>query len=422
MKLSNEGADQFADGSALDNAGNSASARVEGINIDLTAPTLTGAPTTDANAAGWYKDDVDVNWTGDDGLSGIDPATAAGRQPDHRRGLRPRRRPGQRLRQGRQQRLGFGHRDQDRPDRTGISGAPETAPNAAGWYSGDVVVGFSCTDDLSGVASCPSDKLVSGNGADQTVTSAPATDLAGNASAGKTVGGINIDGPAPQTIADNQCTKTNGWCTGSSATVVLTATDQAGLSGVKEIHYTVNGGPEQVAAGREHERQRPARRQRRGRRSGTSRSTTPATRSPERRRAQVRQHRADGHPHAHPGGERGRVEQQRRHRALRRQGQRRRLRRRRRGTTPTSSSKTRRPVSRSTARQDIAGNLGTDSVTVKLDKTAPSISGAIVSGQLGNGGWYTGPVTVDFTCTDALSGVAVCPDDVTLTENGATSR
>jgi hypothetical protein len=68
---------------------------------------------------------------------------------------------------------------------------------------------------------------------------------------------------------------------------------------------------------------------------------------------------------------------------------------------------------------DIAGNRGTDKVTVKLDKTGPSITGAVTSGTLGNNGWYVGPVTVHFTCSDPLAGVAVCPDDVTLTSNGA---
>jgi hypothetical protein len=58
-------------------------------------------------------------------------------------------------------------------------------------------------------------------------------------------------------------------------------------------------------------------------------------------------------------------------------------------------------------------------VTVKLDKTPPAISGAVVSGKVGANGWHAGPVTVHFTCSDSLSGVAVCPDDVTLTRNGA---
>ena len=69
--------------------------------------------------------------------------------------------------------------------------------------------------------------------------------------------------------------------------------------------------------------------------------------------------------------------------------------------------------------KDTAGNTGTDSVTVKLDKTAPSISGAITSGTAGKNGWYVSPVKVHFTCSDALSGLASCQDDVTVTTNGA---
>jgi hypothetical protein len=69
--------------------------------------------------------------------------------------------------------------------------------------------------------------------------------------------------------------------------------------------------------------------------------------------------------------------------------------------------------------KDTADNVGTDSVTVKLDRTAPTITGAITSGTLGANGWYVGPVTVTFTCSDALSGVATCPDPATLSANGA---
>jgi hypothetical protein len=67
---------------------------------------------------------------------------------------------------------------------------------------------------------------------------------------------------------------------------------------------------------------------------------------------------------------------------------------------------------------DIAGNRGHDSVTVKLDKTAPTIAAAIVAGTKGVNGWYTSEVTVRFTCADGLSGVANCDKDVVLTANG----
>src|SRR5215470_3331343 len=70
-------------GTATDNAGNLGSTTVGtpvetpdgkkvGINIDKTAPTLSsGAPTTAANAAGWYNGDVVMHWTASDELSGL---------------------------------------------------------------------------------------------------------------------------------------------------------------------------------------------------------------------------------------------------------------------------------------------------------------------------------------------------------------
>jgi hypothetical protein len=53
-----------------------------------------------------------------------------------------------------------------------------------------------------------------------------------------------------------------------------------------------------------------------------------------------------------------------------------------------------------------------------LDKTKPTITAAITSGVLTASGWYSGPVTVTFTCADALSKIAICPDPVVLSANG----
>ena len=58
-------------------------------------------------------------------------------------------------------------------------------------------------------------------------------------------------------------------------------------------------------------------------------------------------------------------------------------------------------------------------VTVKLDKTAPEISGAVDRAPNGNG-WYNSNVTVTFTCpADSLSAVASCSAPVVLTGEGA---
>jgi hypothetical protein len=427
-KLTNDGAGQLVHGDAVDVAGNRSSTDFGPVNMDKTKPTLTGVP-SGANGAGWYRDDVTVRWVGDDALSGIDAASQ----------------PGNSTITGEGSNLGAGPVTiKDRAgntsdpaavsrikiDRTApvVAGAPTTQPNAAGWFNSAVTIDFTCSDPKladgtagSGVASCPTSKLVKGDGANQSVTSDAAKDVAGNATAGKTVGGINIDGTAPSTTSNNKCTATNGYCTGSTADVVLTATDQAGLSGVKEIHYAIDGGTEQVAAG------------------ATTMVTVPLTGSGA---GAVRYWAVDNAgnvesassvalkwdniaptvthvltPAANAAGWNNA------------------------DTTVTFSAKdddkgsgvasvtgpvtvgteTAGQVVTGTAK-DTAGNVGTDAVTVKLDKTKPTITGAVTSGTKGNNGWYVGPVTVTFTCGDALSGVAACADPVVLSANGANAN
>ncbi|PVG84536.1 hypothetical protein DDE18_02730 [Nocardioides gansuensis] len=54
---------------------------------------------------------------------------------------------------------------------------------------------------------------------------------------------------------------------------------------------------------------------------------------------------------------------------------------------------------------DEAGNTASDSVTVKRDATEPAIA-KVVSGTEGSNGWYTGDVGIDWTVSDAMSGLA----------------
>jgi hypothetical protein len=429
MTLTNDGEGQMVHGDAVDVAGNHSSTDFGPVKIDQTKPSLSGAPTTDANAAGWYNSDVTITWTGVDKLSAINPATQ----------------PANSTITGEGSNLGAGPVTiEDKAgnvsdaasvggikiDRTppAITGVLPAGKNAAGWYHGDVVVGFTCSDPAladgtagSGAAACPSDVMLKGDGANQSVTSAAATDIAGNASAGKTVTGINIDGHEPQTTADNQCTATNGYCKGSTATVILSASD-VGPSGVKEIHYTINGGAEQVATGASKTLSIPT--------DGTGHATftyyavdnagnaepfnmagldydniaptvthtvSPAANAADWNNSNVMVH--FNAKDTDPGS--GVVAS---------------------SVTPDvtiSSETTTSGTAVNGSATDTAGNVGTDSVTVRLDKTAPSNTGAIVPGATMVNGWYTGSVKVHFTCSDALSGIAVCPDDVTVTANGA---
>ena len=87
------------------------------------------------------------------------------------------------------------------------------------------------------------------------------------------------------------------------------------------------------------------------------------------------------------------------------------------GTEGAAVSSTSRTVT------DAAGNVSDPSnvVTVKIDKTKPTIVAASTSAANG-AGWYNSDVTVQFTCTDNLSGIppAGCPADEVLGTEGAT--
>ncbi|GAB2766223.1 hypothetical protein GCM10027039_29010 [Terrabacter koreensis] len=424
--VASEGGNQSVRGNTQDVAGNKNAVTVGEISIDKTAPSLTGAPTGDSNGGEWYRGDVSIAWTGVDGLSGIDPATQ----------------PVNSVVKGEGRRLGASAQISDKAGNEGkgsvtgikidrtpldITAQLPAGKNAAGWYRGDVTVGFTCADPAladgsagSGVGSCPSEAVVPGDGADLSVTSGTAKDVAGNTST-TTVTGINIDGHEPQTKADNQCTATNGYCTGTTATVVLNATD-VGPSGVKEIHYTVNSGDEQVATGASTSVSVPL--------SGTGAATVkyyavdvagnveptntatlkydniaptvthmvnPKANASDWNNSDVTVHFDASDTDPGSGVAVGSV-------------------------TPdhvVSRETSTAGVVITGSATDTAGNTGSDSVTIRLDKTAPSIGGAISNGTLGKNGWYVSPVKVHFTCSDALSGMVSCQDDVTLSNNGA---
>ena len=74
---------------------------------------------------------------------------------------------------------------------------------------------------------------------------------------------------------------------------------------------------------------------------------------------------------------------------------------------------------------DNAGNVETSqTATVKIDKSGPTISGSPTSSPNGNG-WYNSDVTIIWTCSDPDladsnpgSGVATCPSDSTINTEG----
>src|ERR1051326_8179388 len=119
-----------------------------------------------------------------------------------------------------------------------ITGTVTPAPNAAGWKNAAVTVSFTCSDALSGIATCPADATVTTDGAGQTVTR-EAVDKAGNHKPITVT--VNIDTQDPQIAitspADNSVV-------GDPSHVVVTGT----VSDISPLTVKVNGQAATIAA------------------------------------------------------------------------------------------------------------------------------------------------------------------------------
>ena len=59
-------------------------------------------------------------------------------------------------------------------------------------------------------------------------------------------------------------------------------------------------------------------------------------------------------------------------------------------------------------------------VSIKRDATDPAVGDGVPSGTLGTNGWYTSPVVVSFTASDATSGLEQATQDVSVSDQGTT--
>jgi hypothetical protein len=196
--LSTEGRGQSVSYGVTDRAGNVAFTSVDGINIDLTPPSVTGTRAPEANQFGWNNVDVNVRFVCTDALSGMDACS-----PDVTVSSEA----------ANQSRTGIGRDlagneaksvvsgisiDKTAPT---IAGSADRPPNANNWYNANVSIVFSCTDALSGIGSCGPTQVISTEGTNLS-RSGTATDRAGN-TAEATVGGINLDKTPPTVSCAN---------------------------------------------------------------------------------------------------------------------------------------------------------------------------------------------------------------------------
>ena len=154
--VSAEQAGQTVSGSAVDAAGNTATATVTAINVDKTAPTIAGSANPSANAFGWNNSAVTVTFACSDSLSTVrscdapvtltddtDAGTATGDSTD---------------RAGNSASTTVSGIKIDTVPPT-LDGTPATLPNEAGWYNQPVVIHWVAGDDRSGGPSRASRRL-----------------------------------------------------------------------------------------------------------------------------------------------------------------------------------------------------------------------------------------------------------------------
>ena len=312
VTLSLEGKGQKVAGMAVDIAGNKTTV-ISTINIDKTAPVISTEQQPQPNANGWNATPVTVNFICSDALSGIKECPSAALI--NTEGIAQ---------------LVSGTAS----DKAGNTATTSTTinldttkptinytltpiPNAAGWNNTDVLISFICADALSGIESCTPPITVVTEGSNQLFTGT-AVDKAGNSSTVSVALDIDKTLPIINSLA-TPAANANGW-NNSDVIVDFTCSDNlSGIASCSPSQTVITEGANQLITG---------------------------------------------------------------------------------------------------TAVDVAGNSANSVVTLNIDKTVPTIT-ASVSPAANATGWHRGDVTVSFTCSDTLSGVATCPTPVNVNSEGA---
>ena len=386
--VSTQGANQTISGTVTDVAGNTATAHVD-VSLATTPPTITASVFPLPDAQGWNNSPVTVSFVCTNTVAPI--ASCPGTQV-----------------------ISAGGANQSvTGTATDVAGntasasvtlnigiAPPTmggvispAPNAAGWNNSNVTVTWTCVPGTAPIAVPPSPSVVNTEGANQVVTGV-CTDIAGNSVSSSVT--VNID-KTPPTIAASASPTPNaaGWNT-SAVTVTFTCSDA--LSGVPACPppQTVSTpGAGQIVRGTATDLAgNPASTQFTVNISETRPLIIPVI-APPPNAAGWNNTNVTVSFTCTPGG------------------------------APIASCPLPQLISTEGASipvsgtvTDAAGATATASAVIKLDKTPPTVTPNISPAPNSNG-WETAPVTVSFTCSDSLSGVATCPSSTLISSDGA---
>jgi hypothetical protein len=392
-----EGANQNVTGTAVDSAGNTATTTVSGVNIDETPPTLSGVPTTAPNANGWYNGPVVIHWTCADALSGIAGSCPADSVSNS---------------EGTGETTSAAVSDVAGNTTTAVSppvNIDETAPTTSvspipAWSNGAVTLTLTATDNLSGVAS--TSYSVDG-GSTQTGTSIVitttgvhtvqfwSTDRAGNVEAANTAI-VKIDLTAPTiTATPSPAANGAGW-NNTDVTVTFTCTDTiSGIASCTSPQKVTTEGAGQIVTGQAVNN------------AGTTASVTTTLnidKTPPTIVASVPPANANGWYNTPVTVGWSCADTLSGVASC---------------PTPTTLSSDGAGQSTTGTASDTAGNTATATASgINIDQIPPTLTASVPATSTG---WYSGPVTIKWTCGDSLSGVSSCPSDQTITAEGVTT-
>jgi hypothetical protein len=207
--------------------------------IDKTAPTAGATASRGSDSSGWYNHAVSVSFSGTDAMSGIEscsPTTSYAGPDSGNASVSGTCRD----RAGNAASTSFALR-YDATGPASAYGTPDRQPDANGWYSHDLSVGFSASDATSGIDFCSPAAFYGGPDSASASVSGSCRDKAGNIAAASF--SLKYDETAPVSVAGTPGRQpdANGWYN-RPLTVAFHGSDAA--SGVNGCTQTTYRGPD----------------------------------------------------------------------------------------------------------------------------------------------------------------------------------